>query len=961
MAIGPRVAELLEELHDSGRTPEEVCAESPELLPEVRERWRRVRLLEAELDAAFPAEGRELDPGPAAPGAAPLPRIPGYEVERQVGRGGMGVVFRARHLRLNRVVALKLAIAGAYASPRERERFRREAEAVAALRDPHVVRIYDVGDSEGRPFYTMELVEGGNLAERAKPLLPREAAALVRSLAGGVEAAHAAGIVHRDLKPANVLLEADGTPKIADFGLSRRLDDATGLTLHGAVLGTPSYMAPEQAGGATAGPGTAVDVYALGAILYELLAGRPPHRAATPAETIRDVLHADPIPPSRLNPRVPRDLEIVCRRCLAKDPARRYPSAAALGADLGRFLDGEAIEAKPEGRAGRAWRRVARHPRLAATLAGATLLTAALAGVSLRLAAEQAEAHRRATAERAALEGAAAADLRDLTRLMGARAWAGAGAAAERLAGRLGEHGSPALLTALDRARRDLALVARLEAIRLDRAGTTGGRFDHEQTGRSYAGALREFGLGGADEAPEVVAARIRASGARLALVDALDDWSVATPPGDRKDWLLRTAGLSEGGRGGDWAAAARDPASRRTRGALERLVEQAPVADRPVTLLLAVAEDLSRAGGDPLPTLARIQAARPGDFWANVSLGSVLAESGRYVEGLRFLQAALAIRPDAAIVANNLGRCLTDAGRPAEAIEYFRLGVRLDPSASSFRYNLGLALRTTREVDAAIEQIRAGLRSAPDDALLRAGLGDCLASQARLDEALAAYSVAIARDPRLATARMGMVATLIRLGRPDDALQGWRAAIDAAGGDLDVGDGYAELCLFLDKPDAYRAARRDLLGRAAGLAAPRAAERVGRACLLLPGTAEEMAAAAGLIDRALAAPAASVPPWARPYFLLARALADYRLDRWDEAIAILQGEAASVLGPCPLLITAMAQHRLGRDAEARGSYDRAVGSFDFGRPHPDTREQWIYHALQREAAALLGDPGPGR
>src|SRR5947208_3099247 len=210
---------------------------------------------------------------PRAGSAADLPRVPGYEVEAVIGHGGMGVVFRARHLRLNRVVALKMMLAGAYAGPHERERFQREAEAVAALRHPNVVQIYDVGDSGGRPYFTMEYVEGGSLAQKlaGAPQPARQAAALLATLAGAVQAAHQSGVVHRDLKPANVLLTADATPKISDFGLARRLDGPAGLTRTGTALGTPSYMAPEQVGGQPSAVGPAVDVYALGAILYELL------------------------------------------------------------------------------------------------------------------------------------------------------------------------------------------------------------------------------------------------------------------------------------------------------------------------------------------------------------------------------------------------------------------------------------------------------------------------------------------------------------------------------------------------------------------------------------------------------------------------------------------------------------------------------------------------------------------
>ena len=242
-----RVQELLDELADRQATPEEVCGTCPELLPVVRQRWRQMCRARAELAALFPPEARPGWSVPTSlPNEVPLPEVPGYTVEAVLGCGGMGVVFRARHLRLDRVVALKMALAGTYAGPLERERFQREAEAVARLRHPNVVQVYDVGDAGGRPYFTMEFVDGGSLAQKlaGAPLPAHQATQLVAILTGAVQAAHQAGIVHRDLKPGNVLLTADGNPKISDFGLARKLGSEPGLTRTGLALGTPSYMAP---------------------------------------------------------------------------------------------------------------------------------------------------------------------------------------------------------------------------------------------------------------------------------------------------------------------------------------------------------------------------------------------------------------------------------------------------------------------------------------------------------------------------------------------------------------------------------------------------------------------------------------------------------------------------------------------------------------------------------------------
>ncbi|HEX4607379.1 MAG TPA: serine/threonine-protein kinase, partial [Urbifossiella sp.] len=405
-----RVRHLLEELLDQGRTPEEVCRHCPELLPEVRARWQRKLACDARLDAMFPA--RPPVPPDDAPPPRPdtgLPRIPGYEVQAVLGRGGMGVVYKARHLRLNRPVALKMLPAGAAAGPESRVRFLREAEAAAGLRHPNIVPVFDTGDQDGHPYFTMEFVEGGSLAGTVAGTTrpPRPAAALVAALADAAHAAHAAGIVHRDLKPGNVLLTADGTPKISDFGLARRVDGAADLTRTGTTLGTPSYMAPEQAdaGPLAAAPG--VDIYALGVILYELLTGRPPFRADTAVEVLRQVTSCDPVPPSRLNRKVPRDLETICLRCLRKEPRLRYATAAALGDDLRRFLSGEAIAARPEGRLRRLARKVRRRPGLSAAVGLAALCTIVLAGGGLWWSTDRAAAAREAEAERVATERAA--------------------------------------------------------------------------------------------------------------------------------------------------------------------------------------------------------------------------------------------------------------------------------------------------------------------------------------------------------------------------------------------------------------------------------------------------------------------------------------------------------------------------------------------------------------------------
>jgi WD40 repeat protein/tetratricopeptide (TPR) repeat protein/tRNA A-37 threonylcarbamoyl transferase component Bud32 len=307
--------------------------------------------------------------------AGPADRCFGdYDVLEELGRGAFGVVYKARQVNLNRIVALKRILAGAHAGPADRALFRAEAQAAARLQHPNIAQVFEVGEYEGKPFFSLEFCGGGSLDKKLNgtPLPPKEAARLLETLARAVYAAHQNKIVHRDLKPANVLLAADGTPKITDFGLAKRLDEV-GQSQSGAIKGTPSYMAPEQAEGKSKEIGPSADVYALGAILYECLTGRPPFKAATALDTLVQVVRDEPVPPRQLQSKTPRDLETICLKCLHKEPARRYSSAQELAEDMRRFEAGEPIKARPVSAAERVWRWCKRNPAPAAALA--TVLT----------------------------------------------------------------------------------------------------------------------------------------------------------------------------------------------------------------------------------------------------------------------------------------------------------------------------------------------------------------------------------------------------------------------------------------------------------------------------------------------------------------------------------------------------------------------------------------------------------
>jgi serine/threonine protein kinase len=334
-------------------------------------------------------------PSGAASRAVEWPVVPGYEILSKLGHGGMGVVYKARQQGLHRLVALKMLLAGTQATPRDLARFRLEAEVVARMQHPNIVQIYEIGEAGAGSYFALEFVEGGSLASktRGNPQPVEVAARLVETLARAIHCAHQQGIVHRDLKPSNILLAvADGqratarqeapgarsrslhhwsqitVPKITDFGLAKRLDGSDAWTQTGQVVGTPNYMAPEQAGCKGQSIGPAADVYALGSILYELLTGRPPFKAETTLETVLQVLHEEPVPPGRLRPKLPRDLETICLKCLAKEPRKRYASAEALADDLRRFSNGEPIRARPVSEAERLWRWGWRNPVIAGLL-----------------------------------------------------------------------------------------------------------------------------------------------------------------------------------------------------------------------------------------------------------------------------------------------------------------------------------------------------------------------------------------------------------------------------------------------------------------------------------------------------------------------------------------------------------------------------------------------------------------
>jgi len=345
------LAAILERLTDSSveQRPnlEELTAAHPHLAAELRELWGTVMVVDAVAHKSL-ADDSTIPQQTNFTETKPPPTLGDFELRDEIGRGGMGVVYRARQRSLDREVALKLILHGSQASVSDQARFQAEVAAVAQLDHPHIVPIYEVGADAGWQYFGMKLIEGETLAQRIAvgPLPERDAAQLVHRIALAIAYAHERGVVHRDLKPANILLDVTDAPHVSDFGLAKRTNANASLTQSGAILGTPSYMAPEQASGDRGDVGPLCDVYSLGAILYALLTGRPPFQGASPVDTLLMLLEQDPLPPRLLNRRVSRDLEMIVLRCLQKPPELRYVSAKELADDLDAYLHGESILAR---------------------------------------------------------------------------------------------------------------------------------------------------------------------------------------------------------------------------------------------------------------------------------------------------------------------------------------------------------------------------------------------------------------------------------------------------------------------------------------------------------------------------------------------------------------------------------------------------------------------------------------
>lgn len=932
------IRRLVTDMIESGRTVEQVCGDHPGLVTAVQLLWQRARAVEDQIEALFPSSDIRGRAGVADTSDLALPRIPGYEVQSVVGYGGMGVVYKARHLSLNRTVAIKVPLAGAFATASERQRHVREAQAVAALAHPNIITVHDVGEFDGRPYFTMEFIEGGNLSARVAntPQPAREAASLVATLAEAIDRAHQSGIIHRDLKPANILMAPDGTPKITDFGLARRCVGEATLTVAGLQFGTPSYMSPEQVSGAAAAQSSSVDIYSLGAILYEMLTGRPPFRAESSAETLRQVVQDQPVPPSRLNPKVPRDLETVCLACLRKEPHRRYPLAAALADDLRRFLRGEPIRARPIAPAEHLYQWARRRPAYATAISAGIFAMIATLGVAFWIQhiqiARAAEATLREGRAREAIETAVslADDLRAKQR------WIEARHVLDNARSRVPEANSHELSERLNRSGQFLADASELDDIRRRYPDCSDEGYDYEPAAEAYRRAFARMGLG-AEVPVESAAHAVNSSPIREELLIALDNAAFIARVNQDRSVIDRFLGIASLADPDPWRNRFRQAAAWFDRDALLLLSEEArSSAQTPPShqvVLVGVLLGWLGSNDKALDILRDAQRLNPLDFWVNLELGNALARAGRTAEASQYFRAAVTIQPTNPGPWVSLGVNLNRSGLREEATIAARRATELNP-------HIMIAWRNY------ISYLR--------------GLG-------RIDEAETALTRAIEENPNQRNAlndlwtsvHWDLARQFASRGQWDAALNTYRSLLPSAPDDGEFWFEVAAVSLIAGEPRDFERTRDSMLER--HTSKNFRPFLVARAVTLAPVPIDLVNTVAAVIERE--PPRDSLTYWA----LTEQGAVLCRSGRPADAIQLFERSIASepLEGRAILnwLWLAIANHQLGRTEESARWHAAGVAWLDAldGRM-PDNAaglglhlHNWLEaQVLRREADVLL-------
>jgi serine/threonine-protein kinase len=705
-----------------------------------------------------------------------------YEILAELGRGGMGVVYRARQKSLNRPVALKVIRAAALASPEDRRRFRNEAEIVALLDHPNIVPVHEVGEHDGRLYFSMKLIEGASLAEQLDRFRDDQPAAarLLVAVARAVHHAHQRGVLHRDLKPSNILLDwrAGGVsplsppvPHVTDFGLARRLGADSSLTESGALVGTPRYMAPEQAGGGKGLVTTATDVHGLGAVLYALLTGGPPFRAEGVQETLEQVRTCEPRPPSALRRGGDRELETVCLKCLEKEPERRYGSAEELARDLERWLNHEPVRARRT----RWWQRLGKwgRRRPAAAALTAVLLVAAVAGGAGGLWWVQRRAEAKADAEAA---------IREAMQYCLEERWPEGQSAVRRAQAALTTAGADRTLRqqAAELAR-DLDMAGRLEEARLAATALKADHFDAEAADRAYAEAFRWYGLDPDQADPQEAAQWIQRRPIARQLVAALAHWSEMRCSTGGADWQ-RLLALAAAADPDDLGRRLRLVGDRHDRAAAEELAAATPPEQLSPALALLVGRALGTAVSPERKAayLRQAQSLHPDDFWINNELALALEQSRppRLAEAIHFYTAAVALRPQSPGARLNLGVALADNKQWDEAIAEYRAALRLKEAYADAHNNLGNALTEKGRLDEAILEYRQALDIDDKHANAHKNLGSALAETGRLDEAIAEHRKAVGLRSADPAAHYDLANTLRLKGELAPAIAEYKLAI---------------------------------------------------------------------------------------------------------------------------------------------------------------------------------------